>query len=117
MPLLIGNMELGAGPSGETTEKYKGNKIGRAPHGKEDKDRMKYQFQGELLHSKVIIDWKEITNTNIRHINIDEFKQRVRINPKTENARLIKCSKIAKATGFPPSLFTLELVMACRATY
>lgn len=75
---------------------------------------MKHQFQGEPLHSKVTMDWKEITDTNIGHVNIDEFTQRVRVNPTTKNARLIRQSGIAKVAGFPPSLMAPELVMACR---
>lgn len=71
MPLLAGYMELGAGPSGAVVEKDKGKKLAKTPHGKEDKDQMKYQFQGEPLHSKIVTDWKEITNTNIGHIDID----------------------------------------------
>lgn len=53
LPLFIEYMELGVGPSGATVEKDKGKKTGRDPHGKEDKDQMKYEFQGEPLHSKV----------------------------------------------------------------
>lgn len=68
-------MESGAGPSGAAEEKEKGKKNGKTPRGKEDKEQMKYQFHGDPLHSKVIIDWKEIIDTNIRHVNIDEFKQ------------------------------------------
>lgn len=81
---------MGAEPSGAAVEKDKEKKVGKTPCGREDKDQSKYQFQGEPLHSKIITDWKEITDTNIGHVNIDEFKQRVRIHPKTKNARSIR---------------------------
>lgn len=64
------------------------------------------------MHSKVVVEWKEITDTNIGHVDIDEFKQRVRINPTTKNARLIRQSGIAKAAGFILSLIATKLVMA-----
>lgn len=64
-PLFAEYMKLGAGTSGAAAEKDKGKKSGRTPWGKEDKDQMKYQFQGKPLHSKVSTDWKEITDTNI----------------------------------------------------
>lgn len=116
-PLLAKYMEPGAGPSGASTEKDKGKKSRRTPRGKEDKDQMKYQFQGEPLHSKVTTDWKEIMDTNIGQVDIDEFTQRVRLNPTKKNARLIRQSGIAKAIGFPLSLVVPELVMAYREVY
>lgn len=78
---------------------------------------MKFQFQGEPLQSKVSTDWREISDTNISQVDIDEFTQRVKVDPKTKNARLIRQSGIAKAAGFPPSLIAPELVMACREAY
>lgn len=78
---------------------------------------MKYKFQGEPLNSKVTTYWKEISNTNIRHIDIDEFKERVEINPTMKNERHIRSSGLAKATSFPPALVSLKLVMACREAY
>lgn len=54
---------------------------------------------------------------NIRHIDIDEFKQRVRINPTTENSRKIRSSGLAKATSFPPTLVAPKLIMAYREAY
>lgn len=106
-------MESSVGTSGASAEKDKGKKSGRTPRGKEDKDQMKYQFQGDPLHSKVTTDWKEITDTNIGQVDMDEFTQRVRVNPTTKNVRLIRQSGIAKAASFPPSLVAPELVMAC----
>lgn len=110
-------MESSARPSGTATKKDKGKKLRKNPRGIKDKDQMKYQFQGEPLHSKVSTDWKEIVKTNIGHIDIDEFKKRVKINPTTKNARLIRQSRITKVVGFPPSLIAPELVRACQQAY
>lgn len=74
---LARNMELGAGPSEAEVEKEKGKKPTKAPRGEKDKDQMKYKFQGEPLNSKVTTDWRETSHTNLGHIDIDEFKQRV----------------------------------------
>lgn len=57
------------------------------------------------------MDYKEIIDINIDHVDIDEFKQRVRVHPKTNNARLVWSSGIAKVAGFPSSLVAPELVM------
>lgn len=110
-------MESSVGPSGVVVEKEKGKKIWKSPHGKEDKDQMKYQFQEEPLKTKVTSTWKEVTDTNIGHIDINEFKQRVWINPKIENAWIIRGSGIFKVAGFPPTPVSPKLLMACREAY
>lgn len=78
---------------------------------------MKYKFQGEPLNSKVTTDWREISDTNLGHIDIDEFKQRVWIKPTIENARKIRSSGLAKVFSFLPTLVAPELVMACKEVY
>lgn len=63
------------------------------------------------------MDWREIANTNISHINTDKFIQRVRVNATTKNERFIRQSGVAKAAGFPPSLVALDLVVGCWKAY
>lgn len=46
----VGYMESGARPLGVAVEKDKGKKTTQAPHGKYDKDQMKYNFQGEPIN-------------------------------------------------------------------
>lgn len=116
-PLLARYMELATGPSEATAEKEKDKKAAKAPRGKEDKDQMKYKFQGEDLKSKVTTDRDKVSATNLGHTDIDELKQRVIVNPTTENTKKIRKSGLAKAAGFPPALMAPKLVMACREAY
>lgn len=107
-------MESGGEPSEAIIKKDKGKKTGKVPRGEEDKDQMKYKFQGEPLKSKVTSAWNEITDTNIGHVNIDEFTHRVWINLTTEVALLVRSSGITKVVGFPLALITPKPIMACR---
>lgn len=67
--------------------------------------------------SKITSRSETISDTNFRHVSIDEFRERVMLNPKIDRALKIKRSDLAKAVGFPPALIALELVMACRECY
>lgn len=66
---------------------------------------------------KVTTEWDIVIDTNIGQVDIDEFKQRVIVNPTIENAKKIKKSGLAKVVGFPLALVAPELVMACREAY
>lgn len=61
--LSIGFMELVMGPSGASAKKEKGKKTTKIPRGKEDKEKMKYQFQGVEIISRVAFDWDTILDT------------------------------------------------------
>lgn len=74
-PLLVGYMESAVGPMGASVKKEKGKKTAKAPNGKEDKDQMRYKFQGVEINMKVTTEWDTVSDTNLGHIDIDGFRQ------------------------------------------
>lgn len=77
-------IELAEGPSRKPVGKAdKGKKPTRTPRGKEEKEKMKYQFHRVECTSKLTSTWDTIFDIDLQHVNKDEFKQRVMVNPTT----------------------------------
>lgn len=76
--------------------------------------KMKFEFKGVYPETKITSDWSMIGDTNLGHVDIDEFRERIfKINP-TSYARKIVQSGIAQVVGFPTSIQFPNLIMECR---
>lgn len=70
---------------------------------------MKYQYQGVINESKVQSNWDNIGDTDLEHIDIQNFKERVYApNAYGKPKRMVE-SDIAQAVGFPPAIQNYEL--------
>ena len=79
------------------------------------KGKMKYQYDKELAHaapSQVMSILDNISNTEVRHVDMVKFLQRVEA-PTSHQIRHIKKSNIHLVSSFPMAVIELEFVLAC----
>lgn len=67
-------------------------------------EKMKYQYQGGVKESKVQSVWDNIGDTDLGHIDIQDFRNRVYSPSAYGKPRQMLESGIAQATGFPPAV-------------
>lgn len=81
-------------------------------------ERMKYQYQrGGLRESKVQSVWDNVGDTDLGHIDIQDFRSRVCSPNAYGRLRQMMESGIAQAAGFPPAVQNYELVVEAARHY
>lgn len=80
--------------------------------------RMKYQYQrGGLRESKVQSVWDNVGDTDLGHIDIQDFRSRVFSPDAYGMPRQMMESGIAQVAGFPPAVQNYELVVEATRHY
>lgn len=82
---------------------------------------MKFQVDKDAPpESRMTSKWKNVSNTNLGHINLREFKKRMfgldNLVPTTTAQKMMK-SGIVHAAGFLPTMQCTELVVECARHY
>lgn len=81
---------------------------------------MKFASKGAQLKSKAKSKWKNITNTDLGHVDMEEFKKRMYGHDghiPTPIARRMMQNGIVQAAGFPPAKECVELIVECVLHY
>jgi hypothetical protein len=81
---------------------------------------MKFASKGVQLESKIVSKWKNITDTNLGHVDFQEFKRRMYGQKKplpTHIACRMMRNRIVQAVGFPSTVECAELMVECARQY
>ncbi|KAH9296790.1 hypothetical protein KI387_028472, partial [Taxus chinensis] len=89
----------------------------RNPMEKSNKSMLKYEFQGIIPPSSIKSAYDNITDTNLGHINVQQFCDRVKAEGKTIFSDRLYHSGLPQAAAFPVSVQCLKLVIACAEHY
>lgn len=83
------------------------------------KAQMKFASKGLQPKSKINSKWKNVTNTNLGHVDFKDFKKRMYEQDgflPTPIARWMQ-NGIVQAVGFPPTVECAELMVECTIHY
>lgn len=81
---------------------------------------MKFASKGAQPQSKIKSKWENIVDTDLGHVDFDDFKKRMYRSDgclPTPIARRMMCNGIVHAAGFPPAKECLEFMVECALHY
>lgn len=83
------------------------------------KPAMKFASKGAQRETKINSKWKNVVDTDLGHVDFDEFKKRMygQNGLPTPIAKRIVRNGIFQAAGFPPAMDCAELMVECAIHY